>query len=59
MCRPQTAIKGKLTGGATTIDSIAVLSDAARVKELEDQAVQGAVESAMRGAPSGMALASR
>jgi hypothetical protein len=54
---PQQTLQGTFTGAATTTDSAQVLSNQGRVAELQDRAVDGAVESAMRGADRGLAQA--
>ena len=54
---PQQTLQGTFTGAATTTDSAQVLSNLGRVAELQDRAVDGAVESAMRGADRGLAQA--
>ncbi len=54
---PQQTLQGTFSGAATTVDSAQVLSNLGRVAELQDRAVDGAVESAMRGADRGLALA--
>jgi hypothetical protein len=51
------ALKGLLTGSATSMDSVRSSGNPARIAELQDQAVEGAVESALRGADVSMALA--
>jgi hypothetical protein len=50
-------LKGLLTGSATSMDSVRALGNQARIAELQDQAVEAAVESALRGADVSMALA--
>lgn len=50
-------LKGLLTGSATAMDSVRAAGNQARVAELQDQAVEAAVESALRGADVSMALA--
>jgi hypothetical protein len=52
------ALKGTLSGSATTLAESQTLSDAGRSK-LEDDAVDGAVQSALRGADQGLAVATR
>jgi HEAT repeats len=54
---PQQTLQGTFSGAATTVDSAQVLSNLGRVAELQDRAVDGAVESAMRGADRGLAQA--
>ena len=56
---PEHALTGSITGAARARDSSRVLSDQSLVAQLEDQALQGAVESAMRGAPEVMQQALR
>jgi hypothetical protein len=55
---PQQTLKGTLSGGASSIESMRTLSGE-RLVELENQTVGSAVESAMRGADSGLALAAK
>ena len=54
---PQQTLTGMFSGAATAMDSAQVLSNQGRVLELQDQAVDGAVESAMRGADRGLSQA--
>ena len=46
-------LKGTLSGAATTFGSSPTLSDVGR-RRLQDDAVDGAVESALRGADQGL-----
>jgi hypothetical protein len=55
--RDQT-LRGTLTGAATTQASGPAMSDEER-RQLQDDAVEGAVQSAMRGAEQGLIVASR
>ncbi len=55
---PQQTLKGTLSGGATAVESLRTLSGQ-RLVELQNQTVGSAVESAMRGADSGLALAAK
>ena len=55
---PQQTLQGTLTGRATSIEPVRGMS-AGRVVELQNQAVGGAVESAMRGADRGLTLAAK
>ncbi|MGO8999003.1 MAG: HEAT repeat domain-containing protein [Polyangiaceae bacterium] len=55
---PQQTLKGTLSGGATSVESMRTLSDQ-RLIELQNQTVGSAVESALRGADSGLALAAK
>ena len=55
---PQQTLKGTLSGGASSVESVRSLSGA-RLVELENQTVGSAVESAMRGADSGLAMAAK
>jgi hypothetical protein len=55
---PQQTLKGTLSGGATSVESVRTLS-AQRLVELQNQTVGSAVESALRGADSGLALAAK
>lgn len=52
-------LKGLLTGSASTFGSTRSLTSPRRMAELQDQAVQGAAESALRGADKSVALAVR
>jgi hypothetical protein len=54
---PEQALKGTLNGAATSIGSTTALANPAMVAQLENQAISGAVESAMRGAAQGFAQA--
>jgi hypothetical protein len=56
---PEQALKGTLSGSATTIGSTNALSNPAVVTQLENQAIDGAVESAMRGAAPGFEKAAK
>lgn len=53
------SLKGLLTGSASAFDSTRALGNQKRVAELQDQAVEAAVDSALRGADKSMALAVR
>ena len=55
---PQQTLKGTLSGGATAIEPVRTIT-ATRLAELEDQTLGSAVESAMRGADRGLALAAK
>jgi hypothetical protein len=55
---PQQTLKGTLSGGATAVESVRTLSGQ-RLIELQNQTVGSAVESALRGADSGLALAAK
>lgn len=55
---PEQALKGTVTGAAQAIGQSAP-RDRSRVQKLEEQAIAGAVESAMRGAPPVLAQAVR
>jgi len=55
---PQQTLKGTLSGGATSVESVRTIS-AERLVELQNQTVGSAVESALRGADSGLALAAK
>jgi hypothetical protein len=57
--RKDQTLKGTLSGAATSYDSAQVLSNQARVAELQNDAVDGAVQSALRGADSGLSLAAK
>jgi HEAT repeats len=56
---PEHALTGSITGAARARDSSKILQDQTLVAQLENQALQGAVESAMRGAPEVMQHALR
>ena len=56
---PEHALTGSVTGTARAIDSAKAVGDQSRVAALEVQALEGAVESAMRGAPDVMRQALR
>jgi hypothetical protein len=55
---PQQTLKGTLSGGATAVESMRTL-DGQRLVELQNVTVGGAVESAMRGADTGLAMAAK
>lgn len=57
--RKNQELKGRLTGAATSFGSLQVLGDQARVAELQNDAVDGAVQSALRGADVGLSMASK
>ena len=48
---PEQSLKGSVSGTAQAFDSVSIANDRVRVARLENQALQGAVDSAMRGAP--------
>ncbi len=54
---PEQALKGVLTGNATSVGQGRVAPDERGLAQLQDQAVDGAVASALRGASAGMLLA--
>lgn len=54
--RRQQVLKGTLSGAATTFGSTPTLTDVGR-RRLQDDAVDGAVESALRGADQGLIVA--
>jgi hypothetical protein len=56
--KQDSSLKGTLSGSATTLAESQTLSDAGRSK-LEDDAVDGAVQSALRGADQGFTVATR
>jgi hypothetical protein len=56
---PEHVLKASLTGAATSIGTVASVTTPQRMSALEDQAVDGAVESALRGADRGLALAAQ
>jgi hypothetical protein len=56
---PEHALTGSVTGTARALDSASAFSDQGRVAQLEVQALEGAIESAMRGAPDVMKHALR
>ena len=51
---PEHALKAALTGGATSIGTQSSLVNAVRINALEDQAIEGAVESALNNCNSGL-----
>jgi hypothetical protein len=55
---PQQTLKGTLSGTATSMESARTITTG-RVLELQNAAVGGAVESAMRGADHGLTLAAK
>ena len=56
LVRRAQVLKGTLTGGATTYGTTPTLSDLGR-RRLQDDAVDGAVQSALRGADQGLIVA--
>jgi hypothetical protein len=56
LVRRAQVLKGTLTGGATTYGTTPTLSDLGR-RRLQDDAVDGAVQSALRGAEQGLVVA--
>jgi hypothetical protein len=56
---PDHALTGSVTGTARALDSAKAKADQGRVAQLEVQALEGAIESAMRGAPDVMLQALR
>ena len=56
---PEHALTGSVTGTARALDSARAIADQNRVAQLEEQALEGAIESAMRGAPQVMQQALR
>jgi hypothetical protein len=56
---PQQQLRGMLSGSATSFGSVSSLQDPGSMAQLEDQAIDGAVESALRGAARGFGEASR
>jgi hypothetical protein len=56
LVRREQILKGTLAGGATTFGTSPTLSDLGR-RRLQDDAVDGAVESALRGADQGLLVA--
>jgi hypothetical protein len=56
---PEQSLKGTLSGSATSVGSTSALANPAIVMQLENQAIDGAVESAMRGAASGFEKAAK
>jgi hypothetical protein len=56
LVRREQILKGTLAGGATTFGTTPTLSDLGR-RRLQDDAVDGAVESALRGADQGLLVA--
>jgi hypothetical protein len=58
MVRQEQTIKATLSGAATTFGSGSSMSDESR-RRLQDDAVEGAVQSALRGAEQGLVVAAR
>jgi hypothetical protein len=56
---PEQSLKGTLSGSATSIGSTSALANPAIVLQLENQAIDGAVESAMRDAAPGFEKAAK
>ena len=56
---PQQTLKGTLSGGASTVESMRGGLTGSRLQELTEQTIDGAVESAMRGADRGLELAAK
>jgi hypothetical protein len=56
---PEQSLKGTLSGSATSIGSPSALANPAAIAMLENQAIDGAVESAMRGAAQGFEKAAK
>jgi hypothetical protein len=56
---PEQMLRGSLSGAATSVGSLTALSNPVFVMDMQNQAIAGAVESAMRGADSGLAQAAR
>lgn len=56
---PEHVLKASLSGAATSIGTASSMTTRERVSALQDQAVDGAVESALRGADRGLALAAQ
>jgi hypothetical protein len=54
---PQQTLEGTFSGAATTVDTSQALGNQGRIQELQNRAVDGAVESAMRVADKGFAAA--
>jgi hypothetical protein len=50
---PEQVLRGMLSGSATSVGSVSSLHDPGIVRMLQDQAIDGAVESALRGAAQG------
>jgi hypothetical protein len=56
---PEQSLKGTLSGSATSIGSMSSIASPAAVALLENQAIDGAVESAMQGAAQGFEKAAK
>ena len=56
---PQQQLRGMLSGSATSFGSASAIHDPGTMTQLEDQAIEGAVESALRGAAQGFSSAAR
>jgi HEAT repeat protein len=57
--RKDQTLRATLRGAATAYDSMQVLSNRARVVELQNDAVDGAVQSALRNVDTGLAIAAK
>jgi hypothetical protein len=56
---PEQMLKGTLSGAATSIGSMSALANPTLVAQLQNEAIDGAVESAMRGAGRGLSEAAK
>ena len=56
---PEHTLRGTLSGGASTQGSVKALADESRLTELQTQVVQGAIESALKNADTGLATAAK
>ena len=56
---PEQMLRGSLSGSATSIGSVNALGNPSMVAELQNEAIDGAVESAMRGADRGLTQAAQ
>jgi hypothetical protein len=54
---PEQSLRGTLSGAATSIGSVSALANPSLVTQLQNQAIDGAVESALRGADRGLTQA--
>jgi hypothetical protein len=54
---PEQMLRGTLSGAATSVGSVTALGDPSLVAQLQNQAIDGAVESALRGADRGLSQA--
>jgi len=56
---PEQMLKGTLSGSATSIGAVSALANPSLIMQLQNEAIDGAVESAMRGADRGLSRAAK